>query len=105
MGVRISPLKLPRALPSMDEVRRAALTGIGFTALLFGAAIVGLMCVLLPWVFIVGLTMMILFPLLLWNAPWVGLGLYMAIALLSPDQKLADLVTLVSLGILGLRLL
>lgn len=93
-------------LPSVSiERARAGLSRLMFWLLLvFVALSMGLVCAYLPWWLVVGAVLSLAYPLLLWFAPWVGLAVYSMALIVSPDFKYSDVLTAVSLGLLGLLL-
>ncbi|WP_349742869.1 O-antigen ligase family protein [Roseateles cavernae] len=85
--------------------KKRAQDTLAIGALLFAAAFAGLLCVFLPWVFVVALCMAIVYPLLVWNFPWLGIGAYALVVLVAPDVKWADVATFGTLAVLGLKAL
>ncbi|MDC6166639.1 O-antigen ligase family protein [Paucibacter sp. XJ19-41] len=99
MAIKSPALEL-RRLPSMGGIGQAA----ALLGLLLFAAFLGLICVFLPWQYVIILCLASVFPLLAWFSPWAGLFFYLLIALLSPDLKIADLATVVLLIIFSLKI-
>lgn len=85
---------------SLMAVRRF----LSYLLLGLGCVFVGLMIVFLPSLFIIGLVGAVVFIFMLWCFPWVGLGLYLLIALISPDFKASDVVTVAALTLIVFRL-
>jgi O-antigen ligase len=84
---------------------RISLKSLAFwPALVFVALFCGLTCVFLPWWFVVGVILMVAYPLGLWLAPWVGLGFYIVLLVVSPDFKYSDVITAASLVIIGAKI-
>ena len=74
-------------LPSIGRLR-SWLTQLMFWVLLvFVALFLGLVCAYLPWWLVAGAVLALAYPLLLWFAPWVGLGVYSLALIVSPDFK------------------
>ncbi|MDP2006728.1 MAG: O-antigen ligase family protein [Rubrivivax sp.] len=95
------------ALPPLSvwPLRRWLTQGM-FWAVLGGVALfLGLVCVFLPWWLVVGAVLALAYPLLLWFAPWLGIGAYALALIVSPDFKVSDLLTACSLGLLAFKLL
>lgn len=97
--------RLPLPTPSIAGVRHG-LARLGFWLLLvFVAIFLGLVCAYLPWWLVSGALMALAYPVLLWFAPWAGLGVYSLALIVSPDFKYSDVLTVASLVVVGLRLL
>lgn len=64
---------------------------------IFVGLFLGVLSVFLPWVISVGFGLAVVFPLVLWNFPWLGVGLTLSIVFIAPDVKWADLATGVAL--------
>lgn len=105
MGVLSSTLQSARSLRSPAKLKRVAVDTAVILALLFAAAFVGLLCVFLPAILVVGMVMAVVFPLLAWYRPWVGVSLYVMVVLISPGQKIADVITFATMAIIGLKML
>lgn len=90
---------------SSTAVQRLRLTQGILSKLAIGAFIVfiglflGVLSVFLPWVISVGFGLAVVFPLVLWNFPWVGVALTLSVVFIAPDVKWADLATGVALVI------
>jgi len=69
------------------------------------AVFLGLLCVLLPWVLVLGLAAAVCYAALLWSSPPAAVGVYFLALLLSPDFKLSDVLTACTLACLGVALL
>jgi O-antigen ligase len=68
------------------------------------SAFVGLCCVVLPWWLNAGLAGAVAYACMLWLWPWLGFGVYVFIALVAPDFKIADAATVGTMFILGFKL-
>ncbi len=95
------------ALPPVSAWPLRRWLGQGAFAALAGATalFLGLVCVFLPWWLIVGAVLAIGYPLLLWFAPWAGLGAYSLALIVSPDFKVSDVLTACSLALVAAKLL
>lgn len=95
------------ALPSVSLADiRLGLTRLGVALLLaFVAMFLGLVCAYLPWFLVLGAVLALAYPLLLWFAPWVGLAVYGLALIVSPDFKISDVLTLLSLVVVGAQLI
>jgi O-antigen ligase len=71
--------------------------------LVLGGLFAGLICVFLPWWLVLAFVGAVVYPLVLWFAPWAGFAIYCAALEVSPDLKISDAMTLASLVLLGLR--
>lgn len=91
--------------PSGAAVKRGAWNALGFGGLVFFAAFAGLLCVYLPWILVVGLSLTLVFPVVAWNWPWVGVGVCALVVLVAPDVKMADVATVGTMTILGAKML
>lgn len=90
--------------PSAWPLRRWLGQGLFAGVAAFVAFFLGLVCVFLPWWLVLGAVLALAYPLLLWFAPWAGIGAYALALIVSPDYKLSDVLTLVSLALLGFKL-
>lgn len=90
---------------SSSAVQRVRLPRGILSKLAIGAFIVfiglflGVLSVFLPWVISVGFGLAVVFPVVLWNFPWVGVALTLSVVFIAPDVKWADLATGVALVI------
>jgi len=85
-------------------LRRWLGQGLFWSAAGFVAFFLGLVCVFLPWWLVVGAALAIGYPLLLWFAPWAGIGAYALALIISPDFKISDVMTAFSLALLVFRM-
>lgn len=74
-------------------------------AVVFVALFSGLLCAYMPWWLVLGMVAVLGYPLLLWVAPWAGIGFYAVAMVLSPDFKYSDVMTAMSLTLIGIKML
>lgn len=91
--------------PSAWPLRRWLVQGLFAGVLAFVALFLGLVCVFLPWWLVAGAVLAVGYPLLLWFAPWAGIGAYALALIVSPDFKYSDVLTACSLALLAIKLL
>lgn len=91
----------PAAWPLRRWFGQGLFAGLAACVALF----LGVVCVFLPWWLVVGAVLAVAYPLLLWFAPWAGIGAYALALIVSPDYKLSDVLTLASLALLAFKLI
>ena len=90
--------------PSAWPLRRWFAQGLFWAVAVAVALFLGLVCVFLPWWLVLGAVLAVGYPLLLWHAPWAGIGAYALLLIVSPDYKVSDVLTVFSLALLGFKL-
>ena len=85
-------------------MQRWLVQGLFWAVVVCVALFLGLVCVFLPWWLVLGAVLAIGYPLLLWFAPWAGIGAYALALIISPDFKLSDVLTACSLALLAFKL-
>ena len=68
------------------------------------SAFIGLCCVILPWILPLGLAAAIGYVATLFLLPWAGFGAYVVLAVVAPDFKIADVLTVLTMAVLVFRL-
>lgn len=86
-------------------LRRWLTQGLFWAVMGCVALFLGLVCVYLPWWLVAGAVLVLVYPLLLWFAPWAGIGAYALALIISPDFKYSDVLTALSLALLALKLI
>lgn len=99
LAQRLSPPPI-----SAWPLRRWLGQGLFWSIAAFVAFFLGLVCVFLPWWLVLGMVLALGYPLLLWFAPWVGIGAYALAMIISPDFKISDVLTALSLALLAFRM-
>lgn len=94
-----SPLGLVKSVGRQNSTARLVL-GISGTLI---AVSLGLLAVVLPWELLFALVLAMLYPVVVFTAPWIAFTVYIVAAFLAPGFKSSDALTLVSLGLFGLR--
>lgn len=102
LAARARRLQLPSV--SFGRVRYELTQFMFWVLLVFLALFLGLVCAYLQWWMVMSAVLSLAYPVLLWFAPWVGLGFYALALIVSPDFKYSDVLTAASLGVLGLLL-
>ena len=93
----------PGHLQSRFQVGRAVGQGFLWIGLALGSLVMGVACVFLPWWLVLAFVGAVVYPVVLWLAPWAGIALYCVALEVSPDLKISDVMTVASLLVLGIR--
>ena len=85
------------------SLSRSVIGAFNLFGVLFISIISGMACAVLPWFIAIGFILGVLYFVLLWLRPWIGLYTYILAALFAPDFKISDAATVVTLGVCALR--
>ena len=96
-------LRQQRVFPALRPARSWLKSGLSGAGIAFGALLLGLMIVFLPWWLMLGLLGAVVYPLVLLRAPWAGVFVYFAALELSPDLKASDALTGCTLLFFGVQ--
>ena len=94
----------PSHIAPRFQVGRAVGQSFLWVGLTLVALIMGLATVFVPWWLMLTFAGVVVYPLVLWFAPWAGIAMYCVALEVSPDLKISDVMTLGTLLVLGLRL-